>query len=156
MIAAMSSSLTNSLTSRIHVSTCAFWSKPFLPVIFQRLNVFYGKSNQIFSEICFYIIKAKNDSCAPLFVRNLIKDPVCRTHTRLRIAGHLYILDKITLLVHKESYAPLQSLPKFHPQQASSMLTMQLVGLVLLVLLIFLIRYLLHDDLRFVQHILQT
>ena len=33
---------------------------------------------------------------------------------------------------------------------------MQLVGLVLLVLLIFLIRNLLHDDLRFVQHILQT
>ena len=33
---------------------------------------------------------------------------------------------------------------------------MQLVGLVLLVLLIFLIGYLLHDDLRFVQHILQT
>ena len=29
-------------------------SKPFLPVIFRRLNVFYGKSNQIFSEICFF------------------------------------------------------------------------------------------------------
>ena len=41
------------------------------------------------------------------------------------ISIHLYILDKITLLVHKESYAPLQSLPKFPPQQASSMLTLQ-------------------------------